>query len=190
MYGSEDQCTNSLKSERQSEEKNTISFDLLSCTLLYSEYRLHKIAVWFTVLAKRNKCLLFNSFRIYNLPDSFKFRFLGMDVLQRRVKNVIISTLRWKSGGKLVFCARNPAYILERASALDPGHIIPKEEKPRTEGNEDICIISNSPASIIGQYFTCSFSSWACLFATSFSSFFWVLWDWNNWSSRSYTNTT
>ena len=45
MYGSEDQCTNSLKSEHQSEEKNTISFDLLSCTLLYSEYRLHKIAV-------------------------------------------------------------------------------------------------------------------------------------------------
>ena len=89
------------------------SFDLLSCTLLYSEYRLHKIAVWFTVLAKRrkefNKCLLFNSFRIYNLLDSFKFRFLGMDVLQRRVKNVIISILRWKSGGKLVFCTRNPA---------------------------------------------------------------------------------
>ena len=45
MYGSEDQCKNSLKSEHQSEEKNTISFDLLSCTLLYSEYRLHKIAV-------------------------------------------------------------------------------------------------------------------------------------------------
>ena len=34
-----------VSSEHQSEKKNTISFDLLICTLLQSEYRLHKIAL-------------------------------------------------------------------------------------------------------------------------------------------------
>ena len=148
MYGSKDHYTSSLKSEQQSIFSavhffmvNTDSTKLQFDSLFWQNAEKNSTSVSFSIRYK------YITFPIHS--NSVR---LGMDVLQKPVTNAIISILRWKGGEKLVFCTRNPGWILVRASALDPRHIIPKEEKPRTEGNEDICIISNSPSSTIDLF--------------------------------------
>ena len=136
MYGSKDHYTNILKMNISRKKNNTVSFDLLSCTFFFIVNthctKLHFDSLFWQNAEKKSTSVSFSIRYKYITFAIYSNSVLGYGRSSNACKeryNKYFTLKMWGEIDVLTMCTKSRLNVREGKC---------KEEKPRTEGNEDI----------------------------------------------------